>query len=373
MNQVVAAAGDRVGQRVVREQPDDRGRQRLAVVRLDEQPADAVFDHFRDPAHRRRHDRAAERHRLQHAEALGLAIRRQDRDVQRGRDCRHVLAPACEDDPSGDAKDVGLGLQGVLLRALADDEKPGVGDGGEDQRPGVEQGAVALLRLESSHDAHDRGLGIDVVILVQRAAGLLMVVALQVDAVVDEADGRAPAPFVGDLLLDGLRDDDQTIHQRRELTECFAVLGAADAARMHRRNDHRAAAALLTEMEGGLGADDLGPEHVVVDDLGLEIAELLGQRQDGHPIVRLVDHRRFDARLLQPADAAAVGERDNPDLVAGRVQPRGEREDVLLRPAVGAGGHDLHDPHPPTGEWPTLVGLVTGLLVAVVAFVDAHR
>jgi hypothetical protein len=59
-------------------------------------------------------------------------------------------------------------------------------------------------------------------------------------------------------------------------------------------------------MKGGLGANDLGPEHVVVDDLGLEGAQLLGQRQDGQPIVRLVDHRRFDAGLLQTAHAAAV-------------------------------------------------------------------
>jgi len=48
-------------------------------------------------------------------------------------------------------------------------------------------------------------------------------------------------------------------------------------------------------MQGGLGSNDLGPEHVVVDDLGLEGAELLGQRQHGQPIVRLVDHRSFDA------------------------------------------------------------------------------
>jgi len=129
-------------------------------------------------------------------------------------------------------------------------------------------------------------------------------------------------------------------------------------------------------MQGGLGSNDLGPEHVVVDDLGLEGAELLGQRQHGQPIVRLVDHRSFDAGLLQPADAAAVGERDDPDVVAGRVQPRSEREDVLLRSAVGAGCHDLHDPHPPTGEWPSFIRLETRLLVAVVAvvaFVGAHR
>jgi len=105
---------------------------------------------------------------------------------------------------------------------------------------------VAFLRLESSDDAHDRGLGVDVVVLVERAAGLLVVVALQVDAVVDEADRRAPAPLIGDLLLDRLRDDDQAIHQRRELAKRFAILDAADAARVHGRDDRGATAALLT-------------------------------------------------------------------------------------------------------------------------------
>ena len=52
-----------------------------------------------------------------------------------------------------------------------------------------------------------------------------------------------------------------------------------------------------------------------------------------------------DAGLLQPPDAAAVRERDDAHVVAVRVEAGHERVDVLLRAAVRAGGHDLHDPH----------------------------
>ena len=88
--------------------------------------------------------------------------------------------------------------------------------------------------------------------------------------------------------------------------------------------------------------------------------QLVGQGPDGQPIVGLVDDGRFDAGLLQPPDAAAVRQRNDPDVVAGRVQPRHEREDVLLRAAVRAGGHDLDDAHPPAGEWPAHILIRAG-------------
>jgi hypothetical protein len=47
---------------------------------------------------------------------------------------------------------------------------------------------------------------------------------------------------------------------------------------MDGRDDGRALAALLAEQQRGAGAHDLGPEHVVVDDLRLERREQLGQR-----------------------------------------------------------------------------------------------
>src|SRR5450759_1437342 len=46
VDQIVASLGKHVREWVVRQQPIDRARQRLAVARRDEQSADAVFDHL---------------------------------------------------------------------------------------------------------------------------------------------------------------------------------------------------------------------------------------------------------------------------------------------------------------------------------------
>ena len=54
-----------------------------------------------------------------------------------------------------------LRLERLALRALADDQEVRVRDGGEDRRPGLEQGRVALLRLEPGDDADDRRAGRD--------------------------------------------------------------------------------------------------------------------------------------------------------------------------------------------------------------------
>ena len=213
------------------------------------------------------------------------------------------------------------------------------------------QSPVALLGLQASHDADDRRASGDRVVLVERAARLLVVVALQVDAVVDQADRRAGAALVADLLLDRLRDDDQPIHQRRQLAQGLAVVGAADAARMDGRDHGRPAAALLSEQQRGPGADHLGPDTCGCGRSPARTApSSLGQRLDGQPSSGSSMTADVDAGLLQPADAAAVRERDDADVVAGRVEPRDERVDVLLRAAVGAGGHDLDDAHAPAVE-----------------------
>jgi len=51
----------------------------------------------------------------------------------------------------------------------------------------------------------------------ERAARLLVVVALQVHSVVDQADRRTDPTLVPHLPLDGLGDHDQAIHQRGQL------------------------------------------------------------------------------------------------------------------------------------------------------------
>ena len=95
----------------------------------------------------------------------------------------------------GDPELARLRLERVAPAALADDEQIGVGHRAQDRGPRLEQRRVALLGLEPGDDADDLRAGLHAVLLGQRAARLLVVVALEVDAVVDEADrddGRGP-------------------------------------------------------------------------------------------------------------------------------------------------------------------------------------
>ena len=90
--------------------------------------------------------------------------------------------------------------------------------------------------------------------------------------------------------------------------------------------------------------DHLGPVHVVVEDSrarsgpSSSASAWTASRSSGSSMTRDVD-----AGLLQAADAAAVRERDDTHVVAVAVETRHQRVDVLLRPTVGAGGHDFDD------------------------------
>ena len=86
-------------------------------------PVDAVLDHLGDPAHVRRDDRARQRHRLEDRQALGLAVRRQHRDVEGGGDGRDVVAAAGEHDVALDPLLAGDVVQGVEPAPLADDQQ----------------------------------------------------------------------------------------------------------------------------------------------------------------------------------------------------------------------------------------------------------
>ena len=94
-----------------------------------------------------RDDRARQRHRLEDRQALGLAIGRQDGDIERRGHGRDVVAPAGEDDPMGDPQVARLRLERLSARALADDQEIRVGDRSQDRRPRLEQRRVALLGL----------------------------------------------------------------------------------------------------------------------------------------------------------------------------------------------------------------------------------
>ena len=162
------------------------------VVGRDEQPGDPVLDHLGDPADVRRHDRPGEGHRLEDRQAEGLAVGRQDRDVERGGHRRDVVAAAGEDDPIGRCR-ARRPAPRAPRAGSPRRRRAGCASGtaASDRRPRLEQRRVALLRLEPGDDPDDRALGRQAVLLAQRAARLLVVVALEVDPVVDERD-RAP-------------------------------------------------------------------------------------------------------------------------------------------------------------------------------------
>ena len=111
------------------------------------------------------------------------------------------------------------------------------------------------------------------------------------------------------------------------------------------RADHPGAAvAGFRQGQRGARPDQLRPVHVVVDHLRAGVDEMGGEGAHRDGVVRLVDHEHRDAQAADRAQAAAVGEGDDADVVAAAIEPREQRVDVLLGAAVGAGGHHLDDP-----------------------------
>src|SRR4051794_34955706 len=64
----------------------------------------------------------------------------------------------------------------------------------------------------------------------------------------------------------------------------------------------------------GLRPDDLGPVHVVVDDVGPRGPKMRGDRLGRGLVVGLVDDADREARPLEAADRAPVGEADERDV-----------------------------------------------------------
>ena len=80
------------------------------------------------------------------------------------------------------------------------------GQASQHERPRLEQRRVALLQLQPADDADDRRRRLHAVLLAQRAARLLVVVAVEVDAVVDERPRRRRPALLDDLAVDRVRD-----------------------------------------------------------------------------------------------------------------------------------------------------------------------
>ena len=185
--------------------------------------------------------------------------------------------------------------------------------------------------------------GLHPVLVAQRAARLLVVVAVEVHAVVDERARRGRAALVDDLPVDRVRDDDQVVHRGRERADRVLVLVGADAGRVDRRDDPRPAVAGLAQRDRRLRAHELRAVHVVVDDVRADVREVRGEDPRRDRVVVLVDDRHVDARALELAHGRPAGERHDRHVVDGLVHPGHEVVDVLLGTAVGARRHDLDD------------------------------
>ena len=317
--------------------------QRLGVVGRDQQAGLAVLDHLGDAADIGRDDRARQGHRLEDRQALRLAVRRQDGDVQRGGHGRHVVATAGEHDPVGDPQFAGLRFERVAPAALADDQEVRVRDGAQHLGPGLQQRGMALLGLQPGDDTDDLRAGFHAVLVGERAARLLVVVPVEVHAVVDERDRGRVAALVEELAFDGPRDRDELVHVRRELAQDVLVRLVPDAAGVDRADEVRPAMADLLEGQDGPRGDGLGAVHVGVDDVRPDLAQVRGQRADGDRVVHLVDDEDGDAGPLELADGTPRRQRHDRDVVAIVVHPGHQRVEMLLGATVRAGREDLDD------------------------------
>ena len=207
---------------------------------------------------------------------------------------------------------------------------------------------MALLRLQPRDDPDDLRAGLHAVLLGQRAARLLVVVALEVDAVVDEADRddrRGPRRWsLASLAFETAMSWSNC--GVSSSSACAVRLGP-DAARMGGGDEVRPALAGLAEGDDRARRDGLGAVHVGVDDVGPDLGQVGRQGPDRDRVVGLLDDEDRDAGPLELADGAARRERDDRDVVARRVDPGHERVEVLLGAAVRAGREDLDDADPP--------------------------
>ena len=217
------------------------------------------------------------------------------------------------------------------------------GQASQHERPRLEQRRVALLQLQPADHADDRRRRLHAVLVAQRAARLLVVVADEVDAVVDERPRRRGPALGDDLAVDRVRDHDQVIDRGRQPLELLLVLARADARRVDGRDHPRAPVAGLADRDHRLGAHDLRAVHVVVDDVGADVDQVGGEDPGRDGVVGLVDHAHRDPEPLELAHGAARRQRDHRDLVSLAVHARDQVVDVLLRAAVGAGREDLDD------------------------------
>ena len=267
----------------------------VGILRRDEQPGDAVLDHLRDPADVRRDHRARERHRLEDRQALGLAVGRQHRDVERRRDGRDVVAAAGEDHVALDPLAPGDVVQRVEPAPLADDQQ--VGRRAGLQRPaatpraasgGPSPAPAGRPRPRSATSAPCR---------TRRAAcstapgGRIGRGRCRCRSSVRGAAVRPSATTLRSIafdttirwLIDGVRRWSSSWSSPERTRDEWTVEIT------HGRRWPASPSAIA-----GLGAHDLRAVHVVVDDVGADVDQVRGEDPGRDGVVGLVDHAHRD-------------------------------------------------------------------------------
>ena len=202
---------------------------------------------------------------------------------------------------------------------------------------------MPLLGLEPSHDSDEEGIGRNAERgsqLVATIGGPMGAEPIEVHAIGDDGDRHRSSAFAVDLGCDRLRRGDQSIE------EC--VLGGeggnlglgAHAARVDRchyrlRSGHPRCAS----------SEQLGAEHVGVEEVPIAVAEVDREPADQSLIIGLVEDGRRQAELAHSVDRGAIGQRHGLHGEPDRVQAEHEIGDAALRAAEVPGGQQLdHSP-----------------------------
>ena len=221
---------------------------------------------------------------------------------------------------------------------------------------------MALLGLESRDDADDLRARLHAVFLGQRAARLLVVVAVEVDAVVDEPDRDGRPLLVDELVLDRARDGDQPVHVRRQVAQELpgpraigpgssgpSTRGTAGDGRSRRARGPPACATVSARYMWAWTTSARTSARWAAS-APTAIAS------SGSSMTRTGIPARWSLRTALPGR-----QRHDRDVVALVVDPGHERLEVLLGAAIGAGREDLDDADPAAGEHRSLDRLEAGV------------
>src|SRR5688572_26226046 len=160
------AAAEFFAQVFVRQQPRQRGDERMRAVAFDEEAGDAVFDNFGHSADAGRDDSAAGGHGLDQGQRESFVVGRRGDDIERAEQRGQVFDIAGKSQMVADVQSIGRLLQLVEVRfvvgaGFAYDQKFGVAPVtlSDQARRGFDKQVLTLEPRDLSDDADSQSLG----------------------------------------------------------------------------------------------------------------------------------------------------------------------------------------------------------------------